>query len=96
MNFWSGKMDDDISFEHEDRKQQGRTKRTIEDVHDDIEESNEQAKKIKSENIGNVNDVILTESMTCDGIENEKSGDVDIEKRDVEEKKESVQVHCLS
>ena len=89
-------MDSDISFEDEDRKQQGSTKRTIEDVHDDIEENNEQTKKIKSENIGNVNDVILTESMTCDGVENEKSSDVDIEKKDVEEKKESVQVHCLS
>lgn len=88
-------MENDISFEDEDRKQQNSTKRTIEDVHDDIEQNNEQNKKIKSENIENVNDVMLTESLTCDGVENEKSGDVDIEKKDVEEKKESVQVHCL-
>lgn len=93
-------MENDINFEHEDRKQQGSTKRTIEEVHDDTEPNNEQNKKIKSENIESVNDVILPESLICDEVKNEKSDEKDIEENDVEKKDdvkkgESVEVCCL-
>ena len=89
-------MENVINCEHEDKKPQGSTKRTIEEVHDDIEPNDEQNKKIKSENIENINDGTLSESLICDEVKNEKSDDIDIEKKDNEKKDESVQVYCLS